>query len=369
MSKRARVLIVGAVSVAALLAGCSERAAPSGNEESENVEAKGRNVAAVGPFKVPVVVVKFFPLNDGKIDFDITREFRGTLDEARTHTDNITKDLIFALEQGSRYHAYRNADAKPSLDYTVLKTYEFLEPLPTVRKRGHEVPFPDYNAIMKRIDIRKWVEDEGAKEVWLFGYHGTIGLWESNMASPYGDISNSDRDPDDLPVLKKTYTVYHYNYGRGRNEALENHMHQIEHVLNHVDGRDVTPHKEWASLLFWGKFVGSDISHKMIPTKQGFYRCGWAHYPPNGESDYDWRNERVVMSDIEDWKPDGTGKKKPITSSIWDGDSYKWFIYWMQSVPGMNNGLTYNDKPLRNWWLFIGDFDSAMANKMKLVAQ
>ena len=35
-----------------------------------------------------------------------------------------------------------------------------------------------------------------------------MDLWEPNMASPFGDVSNSDRDPGDLPVLKKTYTVY-----------------------------------------------------------------------------------------------------------------------------------------------------------------
>lgn len=367
------------VLIGAVLVGCGEQTpSDSGDElkgekaeggEVNDTEAKGAEANDDGPFVIPIVVVKYFPLKDGKINFDITREFRGTLDEARKRTDEITDAVIYALEQGSRYHAYKDPDAKPSLDYEVVKTYEFLEPLPTVEKRGHRVPFPDYNKIMERIGIRSWVEDKGVKEVWIHGYHGTIGLWESNMAGPYGDISNSDRDPDDLPVLKKTYTVYHYNYGRGRNEALENHMHQIEHVLNYVDGRDVTPHEEWGSLLFWGKFVGSDISHKMIPTEQGFYRCGWTHYPPNAESDYDWRSKRVVMSDIEDWKPDGTGEKKPITSTIWDGDSYKWFIYWMQAFPGMDNGLTCNGKPLRNWWLFMGDFDNAMAKKMKLVAE
>ncbi|HNQ87557.1 MAG TPA: hypothetical protein PKM73_02855 [Verrucomicrobiota bacterium] len=30
------------------------------------------------------------------------------------------------------------------------------------------------------------------------------------MSSRHGDVSNSDRDPDDLPVLKHAYTVYHY---------------------------------------------------------------------------------------------------------------------------------------------------------------
>ena len=48
-------------------------------------------------------------------------------------------------------------------------------------------------------------------------------------------------------------------------------------------------------------------------------------------------------------------------------DSLKWFVYWMQSLPGADNGLSYNGKPLTNWWIFIGDFDHTMLRKMALV--
>jgi hypothetical protein len=213
------------------------------------------------------------------------------------------------------------------------------------------------------VNIQKWVEQRGVKEVWIWGYHGgVLVLWESNMASPHGDISNSNRDPNDLPVLKSTYTVYHYNYQRGVSEATENHMHQIEAVLNFVDGRDRTPSEKWNELLFWGKFVGSDRSHKIV--RPG---CGWSHYPPNGERDYDWRNMRFVETDIEDWKPDGTGKKQRMNCERWGGDTLRWFVYWMQNIPGADNGLSYNGKPLTNWWTFIGDFDRAMQKKMTLV--
>jgi hypothetical protein len=85
-------------------------------------------------------------------------------------------------------------------------------------------------------------------------------------------------------VLDRTYTVYHYNYGRGPSEAVEDHMHQIEAVLRYVDPE-----------LFWDKFVG----------KPGEGRCGWSHYPPNGERDYDWANRNYILTDIEDWRPDG----------------------------------------------------------------
>jgi hypothetical protein len=39
----------------------------------------------------------------------------------------------------------------------------------------------------------------------------------------------------------------------------------------------------------------------------------------------------------------------------------------MQSLPGVDNGLTYRGRPLSNWWRFIGDFDGAMRAGLKLV--
>jgi len=314
------------------------------------------------PWEIPVVVVKYFPVKDDRIDKTVTGDWGETLEATRAKTERQTQGLITALTEGSRYRAYKDPAAKPSLKYTILKTYEVLAPLPTRPRKGTETPLTDYAKIMEDINIKEWVEEKGVKEVWLWGYHGgVVVLWESNMAGPFGDISNSNRDPGDLPVLKNTYTVYHYNYQRGTSEATENHMHQIEHVLNYVDGRDRTPPDKWADLLFWGKFVGSDKSHKIV--RPG---CGWTHYPPNGERDYDWGNKRFVDSDIEDWKPDGTGKKQPINCDKWGANSLRWFVYWMQSIPGADNGLTYNGKPLENWWRFIGDFDGAMKAHAKL---
>ena len=85
-------------------------------------------------------------------------------------------------------------------------------------------------------------------------------------------------------------------------------------LLNHVDGRDSTPQEKWPDLLFWGKFVGSDISHRMVPVNmpdgRQVYRCGWTHYAPNSERDYDWANARRVETDIEDWQPEGIGRTR-----------------------------------------------------------
>ncbi|HET6428818.1 MAG TPA: hypothetical protein VFJ30_10435 [Phycisphaerae bacterium] len=315
------------------------------------------------PMEIPVIVVKYFPVKGDLIDIAVTGDWGATLKSTREKTDKMTAQVAKSLQEGSRFRGYKNPAAKCSLVYRIVKTYEFLEPLPTAARRGHKVPNTDYNKIVKRIGIRQWVEKKGIKEVWIWGYHGgVVNLWESNMAGPWGDISNSNRDRKDLPVLKRTYTVYHYNYQRGPSEATEDHMHQFEAVLNYVDGRDRTPADKWSELLFWGKFVGSDRTHKIV--RPG---CGWSHYPPNAKGDYDWGNKRFVETDIEDWRPDGKGKKKRMNCRRWRGDSLTWFVFWMQSFPGADNGLTYRGKPLTNWWVFIGDFDGAMRRGLKLV--
>lgn len=299
------------------------------------------------PFTIPVLVLQYFPTQQGRLDRRITGDVDSSLSQIRQHVAQTTEQVIAALESGSAYHRYKDASAPPSLRYQLVETLEFLEPLPTRPKPGHRVPMTDYNTLLQRIHIDDWVERRGIKEVWLWGYHGgVIDLWESNMAGPWGDISNSDRDPHDLPVLNKSYTVYHYNYGRGPSEAVEDHMHQIEALLRHVD-----------EALFWGKFVG----------KTGEGRCGWSHYPPNGVRDYDWRNPAPIWTDIEDWRPDGGGQKQLLNCDRWQGDSLRWFVYWMQNLPGYQNGLTYRGRALTNWWHFVGDFDQAMAQGIKLV--
>ena len=130
-------------------------------------------------YTIPVLVVSYFPIKNGRIDIAVTHDVDTPLDDIRSHTLQTTQQVAHVLETGSTYHGYKNPDAQPSLHYQIVDSLEFLEPLPTYPKLGHRQPMTDYNAILNRLDIRHRVEQQGIKEVWLWGYHGgVIDMWE-----------------------------------------------------------------------------------------------------------------------------------------------------------------------------------------------
>lgn len=269
------------------------------------------------------------------------------LSQIRNRVSEIQIGAINALEEGSRYHGYKEPFAAKSIEYNFINNIEILDAVPLSNRFYNGNPLPDYQAIMNRQNICNYVDNQGVKEVWIYSYAG-VGKagWESNFSSKYGDISNSDRYPYDLPLCQNSYTVYDYNYERYIAEAVHNHMHQFESIFGDVD-----------SSLFWGKFTAS---------------CGNTHFPPNARYEYDYHSPNSVFTDCEDWHPYGTGQLTSISNATWGDNEVKYYIYWMQNIPGLNNGLT-NCSPqdstcipterLKNWWTFIYDFDKAYQNK------
>ncbi|NIW47180.1 MAG: hypothetical protein GWN14_20020, partial [candidate division Zixibacteria bacterium] len=76
--------------------------------------------------------VKYFPVDDNdNIDIEVTGDWGARLDSTRAKVNRITDETVEVLEKSSRFRVYKNPDSQPSLDYKILKTYEFLEPLPT----------------------------------------------------------------------------------------------------------------------------------------------------------------------------------------------------------------------------------------------
>ena len=175
------------------------------------------------PMPVNVLVISYFPVNGDRIDITKTGDWDAPLEVTRKNVAKQTAELAHVLTEGSRYHGYKDQSVKPSLQYKIVDTIEYLEAGPLIPLKAHSrrtVPLTDYVAVLNRVNIKKYVEEKDVKEVWLWGYRGGKAEgWESDMAGPYGNISNSPR-PDDMPKLDKTYTLYHYNYQRGTSEGL-----------------------------------------------------------------------------------------------------------------------------------------------------
>ena len=318
---------------------------------------------------VPVVVICYIPTLDG---VNINTDEAGfapipsqTIANLKNHIQKISRHTKFSLEEGSKFRGYKNSSAIPYVGYKIVDYIYVYEPVP----RGFRDPastsfFGDYNNIVTRFDGKKYVDSLGVKEFWLMGYHmGEIVPAESDMSSPTtGDISNSYRFPDDLPIYSKTYVLYNYNYTREGNEATHNHGHQIETMVDYVALK-----QDNSTNLFRNNFRGYTNS-----TSVPFGRCGDTHHPPNTTVDYDYYNYNFVASDIMDWKPDG-GTKSMVNANTWGDVNYnwpagstpdiesKWYIFWMQSLPGQGNQIPYNSKVMTNWWQFLSSWDSSTA--------
>lgn len=348
--------------------------------------------------EVPVVIVRYFPTEDG-LNHDVSWDpdfwwlNPVSLAALDARIDAYDRYVKFALEEGSRFRGYQDPSARPSLGYRVVDSITVYEPTPPGKRLsdvgGQAIWLPDFPGIFERLGIQRLVEQEGVQEIWFWsggvdpgfpsydpGLHTPDrfrGNWESNMSSPTsGDVSNSDRDASDLPVYARTYVLYGQNLRRTQAEAVHNHGHQLESILAHVNQL-----RDGNTELFWQRFVGRAPDFAWVPG-----RCGDTHHPPNAEADYDYGNLRLVMSDIADWNPQGTGVRLRVNADTWGGIPYnwpggppaeqrvesQWYLYWMQSMPGHENGIRHGADVLSNWWKFTADWDGSLASGLGLHA-
>ncbi|MFK7776071.1 MAG: LamG-like jellyroll fold domain-containing protein [Saprospiraceae bacterium] len=363
----------------------------------ETIDPYLSSSATNGINEIPVVILRYMPSADG-LNLDVSKapDFYTlnpiSLPDLTTRIDAFDQRVKFSLVEGTKFRGYNNSTAVPFIGYKVVEyitVYENTPPGPIGYYDINDFPvyLADYFSIFSRFNLGDYITNQGVKEIWIWDVGFDSGYpsydpnihdpedfrtsWESNMSSPTtGDISNSNRDNNDLPVLGSTYILYHQNFRRSQAEAVHNRGHQIEHMFTHVnyiqDGNNE---------LFWKKFVGQDGSGQ--PTTG---RCGWTHMPPNTTTNYDYTNTTVVDSDIEDWKPDGSGQTTSVSKSTWENLNYswpgastfpqkiesQWYLYWMQSIPGFNNQIPYNTNEITNWWEFVFDWDEGIMSGLGL---
>ena len=334
---------------------------------------------------MPVVIVSHIPTLDG-ITLDTVEanysyrppEWHGNdVSGIIEYVQKIATRKKFFLEERSRFRGYKDPQAAPYLGYQVVAHYLFFDPLP---RSARQNPFDanqtivDYEAILDKVNGQSWVDVTDVKEFWLMSYFSEeVHVWESNMSSPTtADISNSDRYQGDLPIFDSTYIVYGVNYHRTQAEAIHNYGHQLEAMFDYVDRVD-----SGTSELFWGKYVG--IPGFPGPQMQ-LGRCGWTHMPPNTDIHYDYLNQTPHQSDCEDWRPDASGVNKQISAAYFEDLDIAWpessnipqkaetqfYLWWMQNMPGVGNSIPFEDTSMENWWRFVADWDSAIADGLKL---
>lgn len=348
---------------------------------------------------LPVIILRFLPTQDGvMLDDRSAPDFWSlnpvSLDFMRTRISEFDRRIKYAVEEATRFRGYKRPHAKPYLGYKVvayITVYEVTPPRFSGRKtNGYDVYYHDFHSIFERFGLAKYINDLGVREVWLWdcpldpeypsfdpdyniAEHARVN-WESNMSSPLmADISNSNRDISDLPILDHTYVVYGHNMRRSQAEALHNRGHQFEAMFSYAawlqDQRSDYN-------FFWNNFVGREGADQLITG-----RAGWTHMPPNTLIGYDTANPNLVESDIEDWRPDNSGQKKLVNVNTWASIEYQWpgasdfpqkdethwYVYWFQNFPGHWGNIPHeNGAQVSNWWEFVGDWDKAMNANLRL---
>jgi len=346
------------------------------------------------PVQKKVYVIEYLPRlssDQSLIDHNLVGgdHIKGaTIDFVKTKLDILNNEVLVGLSNGTSYKKYLDEYTNKTnyinfSQYGETKIYYESIPASNVSPPWNsDVKRPDYIYILNRENICDLVDNNGVQDVWIWGYHwGNIEPTESNMSmgtkvsaywnrSGYGDISNSEKS-NDLPQCVNSYTVYNfsytwirdaYNYMKGN--TVHDYMHQFENVFDFFDKKNpnTIPND-----IFWSDFSG----RRYGVTSNLSFGCGDTHHPPNTLIDYGYNSpERFnyQSTNCVYWWPGGYADIPQVTINceIWSGtgcphdNGFTYFVWWMQNVPGYQNGLVYNGVSMRNWWELLTNFDNSL---------
>ncbi len=208
------------------------------------------------------------------------------------------------------------------------------------RTRPHEPDWADYDQIIREFEIVPKINRGVIDEVWLHGFPQG-GYYESRMVGPGAFWCNAPGIDSDQ--LRRRFVIMGFNFERGVGEMLESFGHRVESIMRHV----YRNHPEEANM--WSKYVRYEKTHP------GLSGVGSVHFSPNSDRDYDWGNQRPVLSCADDWfnYPNLTGKMRPMDCADWGhGDIRAHHRWWLERLP---NTIGSQDGIANNWWAYIID--------------
>ncbi len=222
------------------------------------------------------------------------------------------------------------------------------------KSKWHQPDGTDYPASIERLKLVPRIESGEIDEVWWFGapYMG----WHESCMAGQGAFYINGGVYDKVPC-KRRFVIMGFNYERGVDCMLEDFCHRSESTFSRIYGG-------WKADQLtsnWARFAAN-------LKQSGTAAVGTAHYPPNGEADYDYANPRMVESTADDWLnyPKLTGKKRTFNREEWaephknakgQPDYHRNYLRWwfahIPKAPGVNE-----DGRLNNWWEYLVNFNS-----------
>jgi hypothetical protein len=342
------------------------------------------------PIPVPVLALGYYPPDpqDPKLlDGEETGWGQNAQIYGRTiafweeKTQQMINQGLILVNESTRYHGYKDPYAPQFLNYRVIDYKKYYQAIPKGYPLGGNNTRPNYGEILRNLNICDYVDNKGVKEVWMYGYHNENGIEpdESKMSSNYGDISNANPKDEDIdpqyrmPICNNSYVLYNFTYQPdgipGNN--LHNRGHQIENIINFADENYRWPANEHNTegSLYWDDFSEYVTKNSPFVDQNGnriaehISSCGNIHYSPNWNNrktdQYIYTIEKISNFDCESWNPD------PSKTVYTQGNCSKWgcsdlgfYKWYMQNIPGYNNGIVYQGQKMRNWWEAMYDFNA-----------
>lgn len=206
-------------------------------------------------------------------------------------------------------------------------------------------------------------------EIWVFAAP-FLGMYESQLMGPNAFWWNSPPIKTGT-ALTKLLSVMGLNYERGVDQAFHSFGHRFESAMSqaYYEAQGLNWNSTRTNPTPWDRFTRLD---KDMP---GEAHVGNVHYPPNGMTDYDYGNARLVTSYAQNWYryPYLLDQTAQVNLSTWiyhseqypngdrlaEGQDHLGFLRWwynhMPRYVGVKDGV------LNNWWNYAVDYEGAVA--------
>lgn len=290
----------------------------------------------------------------------LSSDYKAALEEVSSHV--VCYEIVEEIQANHFFTYLKNDPLKRHLTEDQIAVLLSEPDWKTLKEIGTSY---DYDAMVKYYGFDKKRDNNEINEVWVWTFpYG--GMYESHMMGKGAFWLNSD--PDSTSTCIELLSIMGLNYERDLACALESYGHRFESTMMQVYGWWAYENKQKISeLTNWERFAGYIKNYDKFNT--GKSHIGNIHFPPNGEFDYNWKNDKKVLSYADEWYNYPNIKEKKarlINCEEWNCDHLGYMKWWFSHIPHFK-GINPNDGKLNNWWYYVVNYNEALRkeNQMK----